>query len=45
MAMDFLVSSLCIAVMTDLTDFDAVEEILSQLLVLEEYQFIEGFQQ
>jgi hypothetical protein len=45
MPMEFLVPSLCIAVMTDLMDSDTVEEILSQLLILEEDWFITGFHQ
>jgi hypothetical protein len=36
MPLEFLVPSMCIVAMTDLMDLDAVEEILSQLLVLEE---------
>jgi len=41
--MEFLVPSLCIVVMVDLTASNALEERLSQLLVLEEYRFIVGF--
>jgi hypothetical protein len=45
MPMEFLVPSLCIVAMTDLTDSDTIEEILSQLLILEEDRFVAGFHQ
>jgi hypothetical protein len=45
MPMEFLVPSLCIVAMTDLTDSDAIEERLSQLLILEEDRFVAGFHQ
>jgi len=41
--MEFLVSSLCIVAMKDLTDSGAIEERLSKLLILEEDRFVVGF--
>jgi hypothetical protein len=43
--MEFIVSSLRVAAITDISDFDAVEEILSQLLQLEEDRFVVGLHQ
>ena len=43
--MEFLVPTLCIAVMEDLMNSSVVEEIISQLLILEEDQFFAGFHQ
>jgi hypothetical protein len=43
--MEFIVSSLRVAVITDLSDSGAVEERLSQLLQLEEDRFVTGFHQ
>jgi hypothetical protein len=45
MPMEFIVSSLCIAAITDLSDSSAIEERLSQLLQLEEDRFVAGFHQ
>jgi hypothetical protein len=38
--MEFIVSSLRVATITDLSDFDAIGERLSQLLQLEEDRFV-----
>jgi hypothetical protein len=43
MPVEFLVPILCMVVMTYLTYSSTVEEILSQLLTLEEDQFVAGF--
>jgi hypothetical protein len=43
--MDFIVPSLHIATITDLSDSGAVEERLSQLVQLEEDHFVAGFHQ
>jgi hypothetical protein len=45
MTMKFILLSLCVAAITDLSDFGAIEEILSQLLQLEEDQFFVGLHQ
>ena len=45
MPMEFIVPSLRISMITEMTDVNAVEEILSQLLQLEEERFVVGFQQ
>jgi hypothetical protein len=43
--MEFIVSSLCIVALTELTDSGAVEKILSELVELEEDHFVTGFHQ
>jgi hypothetical protein len=43
MPMEFIVLSLCIVMMTKITDSGVVEKILSELLELEEDHFITGF--
>ena len=43
--MEYIVLSLRIVVTTEMTDVNAIEEILSQLLQLEEECFVVGFQQ
>jgi hypothetical protein len=45
MPMEFIVSSLCIVTLTELTDSGTVEKILSELVELEEDHFIAGFHQ
>jgi hypothetical protein len=45
MSMDFIVPSLHVAMITDLSDSGAVEERLSQFLQLEEDRFVAGFHQ
>jgi hypothetical protein len=43
--MDFIVLSLCIVAMTKLTVSNTLEEIVSQLMALEEDQFVTRFHQ
>jgi hypothetical protein len=43
--MKFIVSSLHVATIVDLSESSTIEEIFSQLLQLEEYQFITRFHQ
>jgi hypothetical protein len=43
--MDFIVPILLVVVITDLSNFGAVEERLSQLLQLDEDRFVTGFHQ
>jgi len=43
--MDFIMPSLCIAMITDLLDSGTIEEIFSQLVYLEEDHFVVGFHQ
>jgi hypothetical protein len=45
MPMEFIVSSLCIVMLTELTDSGAVEKRLSELVELEEDHFVTGFHQ
>lgn len=45
MPMEFIVPSLHVAAITDLSDSRAIEERLSQLLQLEEDRFVTGFHQ
>lgn len=45
MPMEYILASLRIASFTQMTDIDAVEERLSQLIQLEEDHFLEGFHQ
>jgi hypothetical protein len=45
MSMEFIVHILCIVVIIDLSNSGALEEILSQLLKIKEYQFFIGFHQ
>ena len=45
MPMDYILPSLRIAQITEMTDTDTVEERLAQLLTLEEDRFIAGFHQ
>ena len=44
MHMEYILPSLRVATFTDMTELDAAEERLSQLMQLEEDRFIEGFQ-
>jgi hypothetical protein len=43
MPMEFIVPILCIASLTELTVSGTIEKILSDLVELEEYQFVAGF--
>ena len=43
--MEYIVPSLRISTLTEMTDTDAIEEILMQLIQMEEERFIEGFHQ
>ena len=43
--MEYIVPSLSIVVITEMTDVGVVEERLSQLLQLEEYHFVAGYDQ
>jgi hypothetical protein len=45
MPMEFIVPSLCIVTLTEVTDFGGVDKILSELVELEEDCFIEIFHQ
>jgi transposase InsO family protein len=45
MPMEFIVPSLCIAAITELSDAGAIEERLAQLVQLEEDRFLAGFHQ
>jgi hypothetical protein len=45
MPMEFIVPSLCIVAMTELTNSGAVEKRLSELMELEEDHFVTGFHQ
>jgi hypothetical protein len=45
MPMEFILPSLCIATITELSDTGAIEERLAQLVQLEEDRFIAGFHQ
>jgi hypothetical protein len=41
--LDYLIPSLCIATITNMTEIGVEQEILSQLMELEEYKIIVGF--
>jgi len=43
MLMEYIVPSLCIAMLTGMTDHEALEERLVQLEGLEEERFLDGF--
>jgi hypothetical protein len=45
MPMEFILPSLCIATITDLSDSGTIEERLAQLVQLEEDWFVAGFHQ
>jgi hypothetical protein len=45
MPMEFILPSLCIAAITELSDTGAIEERLAQLVQLEEDWFVAGFHQ
>jgi hypothetical protein len=45
MPMEFILPSLCIATITELSDTGAIEERLAQLVQLEEDWFVTGFHQ
>jgi hypothetical protein len=45
MPTEFIIPSLCIIALTKLTDFDAMEKRLSELVELEEDRFDVGFHQ
>jgi hypothetical protein len=41
--LEFLVPSLCVATITKMTERGAVQERISQLMIMEEYRILEGF--
>lgn len=43
MPMEYIMSSLCIASLTDMAHHDTMEEHLTQLMELEQDQFLAGF--
>lgn len=45
MPMEYIIPSLCIEVLTSMTDHEALEERLAQLEELEEERFLAGFHQ